>query len=456
MSDILKNRSYFSTNQKSEKTSFRDALLKGLAPDGGLYMPSSLPLISGEELSSFADKEYFEIAYSVLDKIIGNEVNGDVLAELCRDAYYFDVPIETVPGSGHILRLDRGPTASFKDFAARMMSRLMQHFLSIEDRRLTILTATSGDTGSAVASAFYGLPNINVIILFPANEVTAMQRKQMTTLDGNIRVIAIDGKFDDCQRLVKQAFTDQSLGYIPLSSANSINIGRLLPQSVYYFYAWSRTAGKRGKRVVFSVPSGNFGNLMGGLIAREMGLPVERFIVATNENDEVPEFIRTGIYKAIVPSLNCISSAMNVGHPSNLARIVALYGGMMDERGAILREPDMNRMREELYGVSVTDDETRETISGMFRDYGILLEPHGAIAWRGLTEYPGHMIDADPDLFIALETAHPAKFPEELVRIIKTEPPLPGSLAGLESKNESYTRLENNYDKFREFIIRHF
>ncbi len=456
MSEILKNQSYFSTNLKSDETSFRKALLKGLAPDGGLYMPSRYPLISQEELSEFADRQYHEIAFTVLDKIIGNEIEKSDLQKLCRDAYYFDVPLEKVSGRSYIMRLDRGPTASFKDFAARMMSRLMQHFLSLGNQHLTILTATSGDTGSAVANAFYGLKNINVIILFPEKEVTVMQRKQMTTLDDNIRIIAVDGKFDDCQRLVKKAFTDPVLSDIPLSSANSINIGRLLPQSVYYFYAWSRLASSTDEKAVFSVPSGNFGNLMGGLIARQMGLPVNKFIIATNENDEVPEFLRTGIYKPIVPSVNCISSAMNVGHPSNLARIVALYGGMMEESGKIHINPDMENMRDDLFGVSLTDDRTRETISEMYTNNGILLEPHGAIAWRGLSEYLRFTGNREAVLSVALETAHPAKFPEELVRIIKTEPPLPESLAGLEAKSENYIKLENNYELFREFVLNHY
>ena len=356
-----------------------------------------------EELSGFSGKKYYEIAFSVLNNFIGNEIGDNDLLELCRDAYYFDVPLEKVYDRKYIMRLDQGPTASFKDFAARMMSRLMQYFLSQDNRHLTILTATSGDTGSAVANAFYGLKNINVIILFPANEVTAMQRKQMTTLADNIRVISIDGKFDDCQRLVKKAFVDPALSAIPLSSANSINIGRLLPQSVYYFYAWSRLAASVDEKAVFSVPSGNFGNLMGGLIAKKMGLPVEKFIISTNENDEVPYFLRTGIYKSIVPSINCISSAMNVGHPSNLARIVSLYNGMMNEAGIILRQPDLKRMRDELFGVSVTDDQTRGVIADLFSDYGVLLEPHGAIAWQGLKEYLGQneLKDADKKLFIS-------------------------------------------------------
>jgi threonine synthase len=454
----LKDQLYYSTNHKSDGASFREALLKGLAPDGGLYMPVTFPVIGRDEIAEFSDKKYFEIAFSVLNTIIGNEIDKDDLLALCRDSYYFDIPLENVLDRKYIMRLDQGPTASFKDFAARMMSRLMQHFLSLSHRHLTILTATSGDTGSAVANAFFGLKNINVIILFPANEVTAMQRKQMTTLDDNISVISLDGKFDDCQRLVKQAFVDTSLSAIPLSSANSINIGRLLPQSVYYFYAWSKLAENKDEKALFSVPSGNFGNLMGGLIARQMGLPVEKFILSTNENDEVPEFLRTGIYRSIDPSINCISSAMNVGHPSNLARIVALYGGMMDETGLIHKEPDMDKMRYELFGVRVSDNETRDTISTVYRKHGILIEPHGAIAWRGISEYIrlNNVKDGDKKLFISLETAHPAKFPEELRKIINIEPPLPGSLTGIDTKHESYITLDNNYEKLRNFILKHY
>jgi threonine synthase len=351
------------------------------------------------------------------------------------------------------MRLDNGPTASFKDFAARMMSRLMQYYLSIENQHLTILTATSGDTGSAVASAFYGLKNITVIILFPLNEVTAMQRKQMTTLDDNIKVIALDGKFDDCQKLVKEAFLDNSLLHIPLSSANSINIGRLMPQSVYYFYAWSRLSKGINDKAIFSVPSGNFGNLMGGLIAREMGLPVSKFIISTNMNNEVPEFIRTGNYKSITPSRNCISSAMNVGHPSNLARIVALYGGRMNEAGLIIEEPDLKRMRSDLYAISVSDPETREVIAEIYRKYNIILEPHGAIAWKAINEYSGSESSDSDQLFISLETAHPAKFSEEIQKTIKINPPLPPSLKDIENKPERYVAMDNDFNKLKSFIL---
>jgi threonine synthase len=440
----------------SPEITFREALLKGLAPDGGLYFPNSFPSISLKELESFSGKEYHEIAFIILYNLIGNEIDKNDLQNICREAYNFEVPLEKVCDRKYILRLDQGPTASFKDFAARMMSRLMQHFLALNNQHLTVLTATSGDTGSAVASAFYGLKNINVIILFPKNEVTFMQRKQMTTLQNNISVIAVDGKFDDCQRLVKRAFLDPSLSGISLSSANSINIGRLLPQSVYYFYAWSKLSSYIGEKAVFSVPSGNFGNLMGGLVAYKMGLPVKQFIISTNENNEVPEFLRTGNYKSIIPSKNCISSAMNVGHPSNLARIVALYGGMMDETGNITKAPDLKKMRQDMFAAEVTDEETRVVIEEVYKRYNILLEPHGAIAWKGIAEYIKSYKDCNSEkqLFISVETAHPAKFPEELKQIINITPPLPVSLAGIAEKAENYVEMENKFEPLKEFIFK--
>jgi threonine synthase len=454
----IRSLKYYSTNHNSPEVTFKEALLRGLAPDGGLYLPDSFPLFSRKQLESFSGNDYHEIAFIVLNKIIGKEINKQDLQNLCLDAYNFEVPLEKVCNRKYIMRLDQGPTASFKDFAARMMSRLMQHYLALNDQHLTILTATSGDTGSAVASAFYGLKNISVIILFPGDEVTSMQRKQMTTLQNNIKVIAINGKFDDCQRLVKKAFLDPSLSHISLSSANSINIGRLLPQSVYYFYAWSSLSGSVDDKAVFSVPSGNFGNLMGGLIARKMGLPVKQFIVSTNENNEVPEFLRTGNYKSISPSKNCISSAMNVGHPSNLARIVALYGGMMDENGNIIKAPDLKRMREDLFAVSVTDEETRVTIADTYKQYNILLEPHGAIAWKGINEYFrfNKNCNSEKQLCISLETAHPAKFPDELRKIINIDPPPPASLIGIAKKSENYFSLENNYEKLKDFILKYY
>lgn len=445
---------YRSTNLRSPEVSFSEALLGGLAPDGGLYLPNRFPVLSATERSGFAGKKYHEIAFEVLNKLIGSEIESSLLAEMCSDVYNFPVPLEKVSDRNYIMRLDQGPTASFKDFAARMMSRLMQYYLSQNGKHLTILTATSGDTGSAVANAFSGLKNIDVIILFPVKEVTDVQRKQMTTLQDNISVIGLNGKFDDCQRLVKKAFLDPSFSDVPLSSANSINIGRLLPQSVYYFYAHSKLSLHADEEVFFSVPSGNFGNLMGGIIAKKMGLPVKRFIVATNENDEVPEYLRTGIYKIISPSKNCISSAMNVGHPSNLARIIDLYGGTMDNSGNILKTPDLERMRQDLFSVSIKDDITKKTIEEAYRKFNILLEPHGAVSWKGMKDY--RLSDHESNsLCISLETAHPAKFSEELLRILNISPLLPASLSGLNEKKEKISYLENNYELLKIFILQH-
>lgn len=448
-----KQITYYSTNLKSDPVPFPEALLKGLAPDGGLYMPDYIPELGKAELEAMAGMDYPDIAFTVLNNIIGNEIPSEVLKSLCMEAYDFEVPLENVYERKYILRLDQGPTASFKDFAARMMGRLMQYYISMNNRHLTILTATSGDTGSAVASAFYGLPNINVIILFPLDEVSSMQRKQMTTLGKNVTVIGIDGKFDDCQSHVKRAFTDISLKHLPLSSANSINTGRLLPQSVYYFYAWSKLSRSANESVIFSVPSGNFGNLMGGLIALRMGLPVRKFVISTNANGEVPEFLGTGIYKPIVPSINCISSAMNVGHPSNLARIVALYNGIMNEKGEILKQPDMKHMLENLAGISVSDSDTRETIRNCFKKHSLLLEPHGAVAWKGLMEYVKDMHIPEDQLSISLETAHPAKFPEEIIEITGKNPDLPESLSGLEIKKENYESFDNSYEKLKKRLL---
>lgn len=449
---------YYSTNLKAPYVSFRDALLKGLAPDGGLYMPLHLPLLTSDELEALHDKTYPMLASEILARIIGSEICRGDLEKICNEIYNFSIPFEHINNNSWIMRLDQGPTASFKDFAALIMGRLMQYFLSVMNSRITILTATSGDTGSAVANAFSGLENIKVIILFPSAEVTDLQRKQMTTLNNNIQVIAIDGKFDDCQRLVKRAFMDQSLSRLNLSSANSINIGRLLPQSIYYFYAWSQLSGSPGTDLIFSVPCGNFGNVAGGLIAKRMGLPVRKFIIATNENDEVPRYLRTGDYEPVSPSRNCISSAMNVGHPSNLARIISHYGGNMNETGEILKVPDLNKMRQELFGIRVSDKTTRETIISFYRKYGKLLEPHGAVAWHGLLEYLKIITEGtgEKQLSVSLETAHPAKFREEIYKVSDIKIELPDSLAEVEHKNEDYLSLENNYDLLKKFIMQNF
>lgn len=446
---------FYSTNRQVNPVTLDEALLQGQASDRGLYLPECYPTLSFAELAEFRDLSYPEIAFRVLRKYAVGVFSDDDQRRLCEDAYDYDVPLERVTGRRHLMRLDRGPTASFKDFAARMMARWMGVLMEKEHGELVILTATSGDTGSAVAHAYAGVPRVRVVVLFPPAEVSDRQRKQMTTIGGNVATIAVDGKFDDCQAMVKQAFSDPALKHIRLTSANSINIGRLLPQAVYYVYAYAKLAdAAAGEPIVFCVPSGNFGDMMGAVIARRMGLPIERLIIATNSNDEVPKFLATGRYEKIVPSRVCISNAMNVGHPSNLARLVDVYGGHMDETGRLHKSPDMDTMRRDLYSVSIDDSETRATIKDVYERHGAVLEPHGAVGWAGLERYwREHVHGGDEPLAVSVETAHPAKFPDEIERVIGVTPEVPPSLAGIEKKAEQYGRLTTEYEPFRDYLL---
>jgi threonine synthase len=463
-----------STNGQSPPVNLREALLAGLAPDRGLYFPERFPQLSPDEIAAFSQLPYHEIAFRVLSKFTEGVMSDDALAAICREAYTFAVPIEKVYDRVHVMRLDQGPTASFKDFAALMMARLMGQFVREDGRQITILTATSGDTGSAVAHAFHKVPGIRVIVLFPLAEVAASQRKLMTVLKENVRTVAVDGKFDDCQAMVKRAFADPELKHIPLSSANSINIGRLLPQSVYYFYAASRLAKWHGRParpdqsdaatdgqdaratilepIVFSVPSGNFGDMMGAVVAKQMGLPIRKIIAPVNENDAFPRFLASGHYEKVVPSRNSLSNAMNVGHPSNLARLVAVYGGRMDETGKIHQMPDLTAMRRDLFSSSVSDERTRVAFQDVWARYRLLLEPHGAVAWRGFEDWlETESLDGLPA--VILETANPAKFPEEIEKTFGWSPDVPPAMAAMIQLPEDYDRMEADYGAFKSYLI---
>lgn len=442
---------YYSTNREAPLADLKEALLRGQAPDRGLYMPEHIPVLSMAEICSLRGRPYPEAAFEILRRFTQGYLPDDDLKELCRSAYDYDVPLERVEGKTFVMRLDQGPTASFKDFAARMMARLIGLFMKAEQGGLLILTATSGDTGSAIAHAFHGIDRINVVVIFPVAEVSRRQRKQMTTLGGNITTIGIEGKFDDCQAMVKRAFADIELQSLRLSSANSINIGRLLPQICYYVYAYAQLA-EPGEHIVFSVPSGNFGDMMGGLLAKSMGLAVRRFVVATNANDEVPRFFETGRYEKIVPSRMCISNAMNVGHPSNFARVIDLYAGQMDETGKLGRMPDMALMRKDMFAKSIDDDETRRTIAEAYRQHRLLLEPHGAVGWAGLKRLFSSGQAEAGCLAVSVETAHPAKFPEEIKAIVGVDPELPPSLAGIEQRPENYQVMGADYEEFKRFL----
>jgi len=448
---------FHSTNYKSPEVNFKTAILQGQALDKGLYMLNKIPKAKRDEICSFKELKFNEIGYVIISKILGDIIPEKDLRKIVDNALNFDVPIERINDKDYICYLDRGPTASFKDFGARTLAFLMEFFLKQEEKNKVILTATSGDTGGAVAQAFYEMSNIKVVVLYPKQEISDLQRKQMTTLGKNITAIGINGKFDDCQRFVKNAFADSDLKKIEFSSANSINFGRLLPQTLYYFWSYSRVAEKKGEKVIYSVPSGNFGNLMGGLIANRMGLPVQRFISAVNENDEFPRYLGTGKYEKVEPSKNCISNAMNVGHPSNLARLIDLYGGRIDETGIIYKEPKLNQIRNEIVSYSINDDLTKKTISKFYNKYNKIIEPHGAVGWAALEIYrESHPVDKKFKA-INLETADPAKFPDEIISLIDIVPKLPVSLSIIQNKKEFPNPTEiNEYQDFKAFLMKNF
>ncbi len=440
-----------STNGQSPSVNLREAFLAGQAPDRGLYLPESFPRLSPAEIAEFAELPYRQVAFRVLRRFTAGIIPEDALAVMCDRAYDFGVPLEVIQRGVYLMRLDQGPTASFKDFAAQMMAQMFGRFLEEDGQQVTILTATSGDTGSAVAHAFHRVPGVRVIVLFPEAEISVSQRKLMTTLKDNIRTVAITGKFDDCQAMVKRAFTDPALEHIHLSSANSINIGRLLPQSVYYFYAASRLA-RPGEPMVFSIPSGNFGDMMGCVVARNMGLPVRKIIASVNDNDAFPRYLASGVYEKISPSRNSVSNAMNVGHPSNLARLVAVYGGHMDETGKIHRQPDLAAMRRDIFSTSITDDRTRTSLRDFWNKYQILLEPHGVVAWQGFLDWcAAEAIGSTPAVIV--ETANPAKFPEEVEKVVGWAPDVPAAMTTGLQLPEDYDRMDADYEAFRRYLL---
>ena len=449
---------YYSTNRNLNnvegitpfigKVSFKEALLKGQASDEGLFMPDTIPQLSLKDIQKLKGKPYRDTALLVAKTFLADEFPLKVLQKVVKDSYNYPVPLEEVKPKNYVMRLDQGPTASFKDFAARMMARLMSNCRP-KGERLNILVATSGDTGSAVGEAFKGVKGIDVTILYPDAEVSNRQKKQLDTIGGNVQALSVDGKFDDCQNLVKEAFSDPQNEKFNLTSANSINFGRILPQIIYYVYAYAQLA-ENGEQAIFSVPSGNFGDALGCEYARRMGLPVAKLVMPTNENDEFPIFMATGIYKKVSPSKACISNAMNVGHPSNLARFFDLYGGTVDRVGQVHRYPNIEEMRKYIFSVSVTDEQTRGTIKSVYKRYKVILEQHGAVGWAGLEEYFNTALDKK--LAICLETAHPAKFPEEIQKLLGLTMPLPESMKNIDQREGSAVSINNNYDDFKNYL----
>ena len=430
---------YYSTNDKALRMSFKDALFSGMPEDKGLYMPEDIPNLSNY-FKGNNNLSFQEIGYLIASQFIDKELSINDLHEIIENSITFDAPNKYIYDSIFCLELFHGPTLAFKDFGARFMARCMEKFIHLNNKMTNILVATSGDTGSAVAHGFYNVEGVNVIILYPKGKVSKIQEKQLTTLDENIYALEIEGTFDDCQRLVKKAFLDKNIkNKINISSANSINIARLIPQSFYYIYSYMQLKDKN-KENVFCVPSGNFGNITAGVLAKKMGLPINKFIAATNINDVVPEFFKNNEYNP-KPSVATISNAMDVGNPSNMVRIMDIY-------------KTLDNLKNDMLSWSFSDKETKDCIIKTFNLNHCLLDPHSSIGLLGLQKYLKENKGDVNGVF--LSTAHPAKFSDILEPIIDKKVELPEILLDTMKKEKKSKILKNDYNEFYDYLIETF
>ncbi len=463
----------FSTNKGTPLATLEKAVMQGLAEDGGLFMPTEIPELPQEFLNKIDTLSFQEISFIVAKTLLKDDIPEKELESIVYESINFDAPLVKISSANHeenpiySLELFHGPTLAFKDFGARFMGRLMSHFLKKSERKITILVATSGDTGSAVASGVFNTEGIRVFLLYPSGKVSKIQEQQLTTMGGNIQALEIDGTFDDCQRLVKTAFVDADLKTAfeknndSLGSANSINIARLIPQSFYYFHAYAqlkKTFSSQMKLPIFSIPSGNLGNLTAGLIAKKMGLPIKKFIAANNANDTFTKYLATGNFSP-KPSVQTISNAMDVGNPSNFARILALY------------ENNLENIRRDIWSAGFSDTETAAAIKEVYEKYHYTMDPHGAVAYLGLTKFanlteknspapastarpapPRYPVIRDTPL-IFFETAHPAKFLDIVEPIINQKIAIPDRLASSLNKQKNSTKLSGNFDMFKKFLF---
>jgi len=429
---------YYSTNKKVSGVSLEDAVVKGLAEDKGLFMPDTVKVLPQSFYDTIENLSFQEIAYTVADAFFGEDVEAEALKKIVYDTLNFDVPLVPVEDNIYSLELYHGPTLAFKDVGGRFMSRLLGYFIQKQRKaNVKVLVATSGDTGSAVANGFLGVEGIHVYVLYPKGLVSPIQECQFTTLGQNITALEVDGTFDDCQTLVKSAFMDEDLNAkMKLTSANSINVARFLPQSFYYFYAYAQLK-KLGKaaNAVMCVPSGNFGNITAGLFAKRMGLPVKRFIAANNRNDIFLQYLQTGEYKPR-PSVSTIANAMDVGDPSNFARVLDLFGGSHE---AIVSQ---------ISGVSYNDLQIAETLKACYAETGYLLDPHGACGYRALKEG----LEAD-ETGVFLETAHPAKFLETVENIIGEKINIPLKLQEFMKGEKKSLSLSKDFETFKSYLM---
>lgn len=440
---------FYSTNNRDLSADLEEAIFRGLPADNGLFMPESIEPLSESFFQELPNMSFAEIGFQVSRQLLKGSISDNALRNIVNDAINFPAPVIQLDKHKHVLELFHGPSLAFKDFGARFMSRLMGHFNKDKAQQLVILVATSGDTGGAVAAGFYQTAGIEVVILYPKGKVSLLQEKQLTTLGHNIKALEINGTFDDCQHIVKQAFLDSELrSDIRLSSANSINIARLIPQAFYYFEAYKQLLLKGiTTPPVFCVPCGNFGNLTAGLIAHELGLPVQRFIAATNSNDVVPAFLDSGNYEPR-PSVPTISNAMDVGKPSNFARMVNLFG--QDDGVDSVTKTVWNRMKSLVVGYAFSDHQTEEAMRKVKQEYNYVIDPHGAVGYLALDAYQKEQ----PNTYgVILETAHASKFKPDVERVLGHSIEVPKRLEDLANKEKIATPMEIDYAPVREWLL---
>lgn len=427
---------YYSTNHNSPVVSFKEATIKGQAPDKGLYFPEQIPALPDDLIKNINQFSNEEIAYRVIAPYVGEAIPKNELQRIVNETVNFDIPLVKINNSISSLELYHGPTLAFKDTGARFMSRCLGYFVKDSDKKVTVLVATSGDTGGAVANGFYDVEGVDVVILYPSGKVSSVQEKQLTTLGKNIHALEVNGTFDDCQQMVKQAFADEELNrQIFLTSANSINVARWLPQQFYYFFAYKQWADKENPPVI-CVPSGNFGNICAGILAHISGLPVRHFIAACNANDVVPAFMQTQQYEP-KKAVATISNAMDVGNPSNFVRILEIFNN------------EFINLQKVLSSVSISDDETRATIKSVYEKEKYLLDPHGAVGYLALDRY----LQANPNQNgIVLETAHPVKFYDVVEPVIDKKIPLPPSVASQINAEKKSTKVNADAALLKDFL----
>lgn len=429
---------YYSLNQHAPKVSFKEAVINGIAPDRGLYFPESISPLSKAFFENIESLSNEEIAFEAIKQFVGDDIPRKELIEIIKETLCFDFPLEKIEENIYSLELFHGPTMAFKDVGGRFMARCLGYFnKDKEAKNVTVLVATSGDTGGAVASGFLGVEGVNVVILYPSGKVSDIQERQLTTLGQNITALEVNGVFDDCQDMVKSAFLDPELKHINLTSANSINVARWLPQMFYFFFAYKQLK-KLKKELVFSVPSGNFGNICAGIMAYKLGLPVKHFVAATNVNDTVPEFLNSGKYNP-KPSMQTISNAMDVGNPSNFVRVQTLF------------DNNFEKLKTMFSSYSFTDAETREAMKTIYKNSGYVADPHGAVGYLGLKKYLGN--NSPEKLGVFLETAHPVKFLDVVESALSISVEIPLQIKAVLGKEKKSIKIDR-YEGLKEFLVK--